>query len=387
MQLANEKWALEIKSLGGEIYFVGGCVRDFFLNKKSKDIDLLVRKVESENLIVLLKKYGRVDLVGESFGIIKFKPFDSNEDFDIALPRTEKWTGEKGYRAFNTISDPFLDIEKDLERRDFTINSIAKNAFTGEFVDPFGGIKDINNRVIKMTNPETFKDDPLRMLRAIQFASRFNFLIDIETERSIIANGERIKEIPFERVLIELDKIVKKGSISLAYYLLDTTNLGYHIFGVEIKSSPYNYDVFNNSDSIGSFLFFLLKNKLSGTVSEFMKSKICSNDDVKICKALEFAYSTQKPTYMDAFKLYALSSDVFFSKQLPLDMMKVVDYIIINKMPYSFKELKINGDDLISEFGFEGKQIKEKLIFVIESIYNKKVENNKNKIIKFLTNE
>lgn len=387
MQLTNEKWALEIKSLGGEIYFVGGCVRDFFLNKKSKDIDLLVRKVESENLIVLLKKYGRVDLVGESFGIIKFKPFDSNEDFDIALPRTEKWTGEKGYRAFNTISDPFLDIVKDLERRDFTINSIAKNAFTGEFVDPFGGIKDINNRVIKMTNPETFKDDPLRMLRAIQFASRFNFLIDIETERSIITNGERIKEIPFERVLIELDKIVKKGSISLAYYLLDTTNLGYHIFGVEIKSSPYNYDVFNNSDSIGSFLFFLLKNKLSGNVSEFMKSKICSNDDVKICKALEFAYSTQKPTYMDAFKLYALSSDVFFSKQLPLDMMKVVDYIIINKMPYSFKELKINGDDLISEFGFEGKQIKEKLLFVIESIYNKKVENNKNKIIKFLTNE
>lgn len=387
MQLTNEKWALEIKSLGGEIYFVGGCVRDFFLNKKSKDIDLLVRKVESENLIVLLKKYGRVDLVGESFGIIKFKPFDSNEDFDIALPRTEKWTGEKGYRAFNTISDPFLDIEKDLERRDFTINSIAKNAFTGEFVDPFGGIKDINNRVIKMTNPETFKDDPLRMLRAIQFASRFNFLIDIETERSIITNGERIKEIPFERVLIELDKIVKKGSISLAYYLLDTTNLGYHIFGVEIKSSPYNYDVFNNSDSIGSFLFFLLKNKLNGNVSEFMKSKICSNDDVKICKALEFAYSTQKPTYMDAFKLYALSSDVFFSKQLPLDMMKVVDYIIINKMPYSFKELKINGDDLISEFGFEGKQIKEKLLFVIESIYNKKVENNKNKIIKFLTNE
>lgn len=387
MQLTNEKWALEIKSLGGEIYFVGGCVRDFFLNKKSKDIDLLVRKVESENLIVLLKKYGRVDLVGESFGIIKFKPFDSNEDFDIALPRTEKWTGEKGYRAFNTISDPFLDIEKDLERRDFTINSIAKNAFTGDFVDPFGGIKDINNRVIKMTNPETFKDDPLRMLRAIQFASRFNFLIDIETERSIITNGERIKEIPFERVLIELDKIVKKGSISLAYYLLDTTNLGYHIFGVEIKSSPYNYDVFNNSDSIGSFLFFLLKNKLNGTVSEFMKSKICSNDDVKICKALEFAYSTQKPTYMDAFKLYALSSDVFFSKQLPFDMMKVVDYIIINKMPYSFKELKINGDDLISEFGFEGKQIKEKLLFVIESIYNKKVENNKNKIIKFLTNE
>lgn len=387
MQLTNEKWALEIKSLGGEIYFVGGCVRDFFLNKKSKDIDLLVRKVESENLTVLLKKYGRVDLVGESFGIIKFKPFDSNEDFDIALPRTEKWTGEKGYRAFNTISDPFLEIEKDLERRDFTINSIAKNAFTGEFVDPFGGIKDINNRVIKMTNPETFKDDPLRMLRAIQFASRFNFLIDIETERSIITNGERIKEIPFERVLIELDKIVKKGSISLAYYLLDTTNLGYHIFGVEIKSSPYNYDVFNNSDSIGSFLFFLLKNKLSGNVSEFMKSKICSNDDVKICKALEFAYSTQKPTYMDAFKLYALSSDVFFSKQLPLDMMKVVDYIIINKMPYSFKELKINGDDLISEFGFEGKQIKEKLLFVIESIYNKKVENNKNKIIKFLTNE
>ena len=387
MQLTNEKWALEIKSLGGEIYFVGGCVRDFFLNKKSKDIDLLVRKVESENLTVLLKKYGRVDLVGESFGIIKFKPSDSNEDFDIALPRTEKWTGEKGYRAFNTISDPFLDIEKDLERRDFTINSIAKNAFTGEFVDPFGGIKDINNRVIKMTNPETFKDDPLRMLRAIQFASRFNFLIDIETERSIIANGERIKEIPFERVLIELDKIVKKGSISLAYYLLDTTNLGYHIFGVEIKSSPYNYDVFNNSDSIGSFLFFLLKNKLNGAVSEFMKSKICSNDDVKICKALEFVYSTQKPTYMDAFKLYALSSDVFFSKQLPFDMMKVVDYIIINKMPYSFKELKINGDDLISEFGFEGKQIKEKLIFVIESIYNKKVENNKNKIIKFLTNE
>lgn len=384
MELKFEKWSLEIKEIGGDMYFVGGCVRDSFIGVKSKDIDLLVTGIELNKLVDVLSKYGKVNMVGESFGIIKFKPFGDVDDYDIALPRTERCTGDGGYRAFETFSDPFLPIEKDLERRDFTINSVAKNVFSDDIVDPFGGVSDIKEKIIRMTNPETFKDDPLRMLRAVQFASRFRFIIEFNTYKAIIENGSRIKEIPFERVLIELDKIVKNGNKFTASSLLYGSELGKHIFGCEVNICIDNNISICKIETVGEFLFFMLNGKLSKPVSTFMVENICSTDDVKICKGLEFAYSLESATYVDAFKLYGMSQHVYFSHMLPFGVRKVIDYIIINKMPFSFKELDIDGNDLMSEFGFEGKKIKDTLLFIIESIYSKKVVNKKEEIIKYL---
>src|SRR5690606_8675300 len=142
----------------------------------------------------------------------KFKPHGSVEDIDIAIPRTERATGEGGHKGFEVSSDHNLPIEKDLERRDFTINAIAKD-INGNVIDPFGGQRDLKEKIIRVVNPQAFSDDPLRMLRAVQFAARFGFPIEPKTEQLIKANAHRIREIAAERILIELEKIVKKGDV------------------------------------------------------------------------------------------------------------------------------------------------------------------------------
>ena len=208
----------EIQDLGGKIFSVGGAVRDEFLGKESKDLDILITGVPFEQLEQVLAKYGRVDAVGKSFGILKFKPKGATEDIDIAIPRSETATGQGGHKAFDVKSDPYLPIEKDLYRRDFTINAIAKD-IDGNIIDPFNGREDLHDKVIKVVNPEAFADDPLRMLRAVQFASRFGFEIEPFTMKMIKENASKIKEIPPERVLTELDKIVKKGNALISLYV------------------------------------------------------------------------------------------------------------------------------------------------------------------------
>jgi hypothetical protein len=174
-----------------EVYLVGGAVRDLVLNKPNKDIDLVIRKMSIDDLITFLQKYGRVDVVGKSFGVIKF--IDNNGvDYDIALPRSDKKNDSGGYHGFDIQSDKNLPIEADLIRRDAKFNAMAINLNTGKFIDPLGGMNDIKNKQISAANPEAFSDDPLRMLRIIQFASRFGFSIELETMKMIQNNAERI---------------------------------------------------------------------------------------------------------------------------------------------------------------------------------------------------
>ena len=210
MSLQDLPFKQEVEQLGGKIYSVGGAVRDEFLGKESKDLDLLITGIPMEELEQILSKYGRVDAVGKSFGILKFKPEGATEQIDIAIPRTEKPSGEGGHKGFEVTSDHTLPIEKELKRRDFTINAIAKDT-EGNIVDPYGGQEDLKNKIIRVVNPEAFSDDPLRMLRAVQFASRFGFTIEPETMKLIQDNASRIKEIPPERILTEFDKIVKNN--------------------------------------------------------------------------------------------------------------------------------------------------------------------------------
>ena len=163
----------------GNIFEVGGCVRDAIMGigKDEKDKDYLVTNITFDQLVAILKKFGHVDLVGKSFGVIKFTTSPNGDGrsytYDIALPRKEYSTGS-GHRDFQIDFDHTLPIEKDLERRDFTVNAIARNLKTDQLIDPFGGQDDIKRGVIRMLRADTFHDDPLRMLRAVQFASRFD---------------------------------------------------------------------------------------------------------------------------------------------------------------------------------------------------------------------
>ena len=173
-----EKIEKAIARAGGESYIVGGAVRDELIpgTPSSKDIDFLIRKLTLDRIKRSIMHLGKVKEVGESFGIVTATI--DGEEFDFAIPRTsETKTGEK-HTDFEVETDPNATVESDLGRRDFTVNALAKDSH-GNIIDLFGGQEDIENRVIKAVGDPNnrFSEDPLRMLRAIQFATRFNFTI------------------------------------------------------------------------------------------------------------------------------------------------------------------------------------------------------------------
>ncbi|MFC2168689.1 CCA tRNA nucleotidyltransferase [Acidobacteriota bacterium] len=203
-----------IRHFGKDVYAVGGYVRDLLLKPDMKDadkVDLLITHYSIENIVETLEPFGKIDLVGKSFGIIIFVLEDRT--YDIALPRTDspKKTSIRGHKDFVIMADPEIPIERDLERRDFRCNSISLRLFDNEMFDPFGGEKDIIDKVIRLTNPDSFPEDPLRVIRAARFASVLGFRIDPEiyvASKDIDLSGlsiERINEELF-RILLESPK-------------------------------------------------------------------------------------------------------------------------------------------------------------------------------------
>lgn len=211
----------EICKLGGSIYAVGGAVRDEILGLESKDLDLLVTGIPYDQLLAMLNCYGKTDEVGESFGIIKFTLQDTNETIDVALPRTERSIGA-GHKDFEVNFDHTLPVESDLARRDFTINAIAKNLVTGEYVDPYNGLEHLNKQVIHPVYEDCFKDDPLRILRGIQFAARFGFYFSKEAGANVRKYKHGIKALSPERIAIELAKLFEKGQYDQLDFALDS---------------------------------------------------------------------------------------------------------------------------------------------------------------------
>ncbi len=242
----------------GRIYEVGGAVRDSLLKRKvqPEDRDYLVCGVPYRELSQILKNYGKVDLVGKSFGVIKFTQYvnDSKYTFDIALPRKEYSTGV-GHRDFMVSFDPDIGIEEDLTRRDFTINAMALSLDNHELIDPLGGRVDLENRQIRMVSNRAFPEDPLRMLRAIQFAARYEFDIEPKTLAGIKDNVALITTVTPERIADELVKLLVLASEpSRGLRLMRETGLLKEILpeleetvGVEQPGGYHKYDVFEHS--------------------------------------------------------------------------------------------------------------------------------------------
>ncbi|HOZ36238.1 MAG TPA: CCA tRNA nucleotidyltransferase [bacterium] len=211
-------WQEKVEKNGGEIFLVGGAVRDALLgNKKVKDYDFVVRGVEIEKLEKILASLGRVELVGKNFGVYKFMPTGKKMKiaFDIALPRTEISLATGGYKDFKISYDHRLKIEDDLGRRDFTINALAWNLKREELIDEFGGGKDLKQGFIRTVGnaQERFQEDYSRMFRGIRFACQLDFRIEDKTWTAIKKmikkineerDGERI--VPYEVVGEEILK-------------------------------------------------------------------------------------------------------------------------------------------------------------------------------------
>jgi tRNA nucleotidyltransferase/poly(A) polymerase len=192
----------------GELYLVGGVVRNllFGLKGKSLDEDYLVRGIELERVVSLLEEYGRTDLVGKSFGVIKFTP-GGGETVDIALPRKEHSTGW-GHRDFEVNADPGVSVDDDLVRRDYTMNSIALNLKSKLLVDPMNGTGDIEKKLLRVNKKESFKEDPLRMIRGVQFLCRFKLDIDGTTKDLIKRDAHLIATVSGERLKEEINKML-----------------------------------------------------------------------------------------------------------------------------------------------------------------------------------
>jgi tRNA nucleotidyltransferase (CCA-adding enzyme) len=254
----NQKIIKEILT-HGKIYEVGGAVRDRYISPilPDKDKDYLVAGIPLEELCSILCRFGKVDLVGKSFGVIKFsqsEKFNGGQVFDIAIPRKEMSTG-LGHKDFQVEYDHNLTVEDDLGRRDFTINAMAEDLSTGKLVDPLGGRKDIKKRLIRMTHPNSFKEDPLRMLRAIQFSARFEFDLEENTLLSLKENVDLIATIPAERIQEELNKLLLKARYpSNGFRLMQKVGLLEKILPelsnsvrVEQPGGYHAYDVFEHS--------------------------------------------------------------------------------------------------------------------------------------------
>ncbi|MBU3014192.1 hypothetical protein KO488_05435 [Poseidonibacter lekithochrous] len=210
--LILEEIVLSLQKIGATPILVGGCVRDALLQIPCKDYDVEIFGIDSlETILKSLEKYGSVKLVGKSFGVLTLKV--DIYDFDFALARTEKKTG-LSHQDFEVTTNGSLSYKEAAIRRDFTINSIGYDFLKEEFLDPFNGIEDLKNKKIRHINDDTFIEDPLRVYRAIQFASRFEFNIDNKTKKlckQMVLN-DNLSHLAKERVYEEFKKLFLKSS-------------------------------------------------------------------------------------------------------------------------------------------------------------------------------
>lgn len=194
----------------GRPRLVGGGVRDGLLGLAPKDFDLEVGGVDFEKLHAALRPFGATDIVGRSFGVIKVRSRLTGAEYDFSLPRRESKTGA-GHRGFAVAPDPDLNDAEAAARRDFTVNAIACDPFSGELIDPHGGRRDLSARVLRHTSA-AFVEDPLRVLRAMQLAARFDFTLAPETAALCRSIAGTFSELPLERVWGEWEKWATKAA-------------------------------------------------------------------------------------------------------------------------------------------------------------------------------
>ena len=208
----------EIKSI-----FVGGFVRDSFLKISSKDIDIELYNAKSfEQVVDILKEFAIPCIVGKSFGVIKLKIDDL--DIDFCLPRLENKVS-KGHKGFKVTINSSLDFKKAALRRDFTMNAIGFDVDSKKILDPFNGVEDLKNKILKIINPKTFIEDPLRILRAMGFCARF----ELKCEDSLLlickemVEQKLLEELPQSRVYEEFKKLfLKSKRPSIGFSFLKT---------------------------------------------------------------------------------------------------------------------------------------------------------------------
>jgi len=204
---------------GGRVFIVGGAVRDALLGRPQKDFDLEVFGLSADEVQRALSAIARVEPAGDSFPVFKVAGLpEITGQIDVALPRRDSKKGP-GHRGIEALADPSMSPREAARRRDFTINAMMFDLATGALEDPFGGRADLDARVLRAVDPETFTEDPLRALRAAQFAARFEFTVDPATAK--LCASMPLGELPAERIFGEIEKaLLQSRRPSIAFQLI-----------------------------------------------------------------------------------------------------------------------------------------------------------------------
>ncbi len=198
--------AREVARDGGHAYLVGGGVRDHLMGQAVKDWDIEVFGLDVDRLEAALRRVGRVNAVGRAFAVLKLRR--GPLELDVSIPRRDSKVGA-GHRGILAAGDPSMTPQEAAQRRDLTVNALMVDLNDGALLDPAGGLSDVVARVLRPVDDATFLEDPLRALRAVQFAAR----LDFAPSPSLVAlcREARLDELPAERVLLELTKLLLKG--------------------------------------------------------------------------------------------------------------------------------------------------------------------------------
>lgn len=238
----------KFKTIDALPIIVGGFVRDKLLGIDSKDIDIEVYNILSyEKLEEVLVEFGDVNSVGKSFGVCKLRL--KNLELDFTLPRVESKISA-GHRGFHVEIQKNINFLEASSRRDFTINSIGYDPLNKIILDPFNGIGDLNNKILRATSKNTFKDDPLRALRAVQFCARFELTADRKLKDMIISMMEKnlLHEIARERIFTEFKKLLLKSKRpSIGFRLMSELNIIDYFSELKDISLTSRYDSLLNA--------------------------------------------------------------------------------------------------------------------------------------------
>jgi len=327
---------------------VGGFIRDAILNIKSKDIDIELYSISSyEKLQTLLDEFGKINTVGKSFGICKLTMGELEIDF--SFPRQDNKIS-KGHKGFNIKTKPNIDFKTATSRRDFTINSIGYDVLKKSFLDPYGGIDDIKNKVLKPVNKKTFIEDPLRLLRGMQFCARFELkaskeLIDIC--RYMIEN-HMLDELSKERIYGEFKKLFLKGKkISMGINFLKQTHSFKYFTQLNMQEKKYNHtlkvlDRFSSNKTETMIIpLSLLCYEMNDTDTKTFLDKITTEKNLfdKITRLKKVARYLQ---YKEAPPTYSLIQKT--------DMKELETFLKLLNIDINIKTLKpiVNPKDIIA---------------------------------------
>lgn len=255
-----------LKEAGGRVYVVGGAVRDALLQKEPKDIDLMVSGLPPEDVNNILEHLpGRVDLTGKRFGVYRYHT--KGQEVEIALPRTDTYEAG-GTRGQGRITvDHNLPIEKDLQRRDFTANSMAVDLDSGQLVDPYGGARDIEGHRLRTTHPGSFDEDPTRLVRALTMHSRHGLLPDEQTRKEMEEHAPRLDQESPDALKQQLEKLLVSSNPASAMRLAHETGVLKHLFPELAANFDYDQKNPHHNYSLGEHSLNVLDN-ISGQTKD-----------------------------------------------------------------------------------------------------------------------